>query len=194
MKQQTCKYILEDGSKCLSPYHSAMFHKPKKPLKRTAIKRVTKFTDGKVKITAVVSLNKPKKKKAPSRKKIVKDLDDIFSLFIRLSAADENGNVYCVTSGAFGHWKTMHAGHFYTRGRYPTRWDETNVHVQSVHSNIFLKGDYIRYTTYMIDRYGREYIDELERKSLSSQKFTTPELKEKIEYYKGKVAKLQNRY
>lgn len=164
---------------CNTVGHSKFYcpDKPKTPLKRTPIKPQIRDT---------TKVRKPKTKKAPTRKQIVKKLDDTFSLYIRQKTADEFGMVQCVTSGEIGHWKTMHAGHFYTRGRYPTRWDETNVHVQSVRSNIFLKGDYINYTRYMIDRYGREYVDELEIKSLSGTKFTNAELLEKIEYYKGK--------
>ena len=185
MKKQTCKYKLEDGSACGSQFHTAMWHKPPKPIKRIAINMLPPNISVPLKKS-----KKPTNKKAPTRKQIVKKLDDIFSMYIRLSAADEDGNVYCVTSGAFGHWKTMQAGHFYTRGRYPTRWDETNVHVQSVHSNIFLKGDYINYTRFMIDKYGREYVDELELKSLSGTKFSTPVLREMIAEYEEKVRKL----
>ena len=180
MKQQACKFVLESGEKCLSIYHTAMYHKPKEPIKRTAIKKTARDIN-------VPSKKKPTKKKAPTRPQLVKKLDKVFSIYIRLRTADEFGMVTCVTSGLRGHWKTMQAGHFYTRGRYPTRWDETNVHVQSVQSNIFLKGDYINYTRFMIDKYGREYVDELEIKSKSTEKITTVKLKEMIEYYENVV-------
>jgi len=42
----------------------------------------------------------------------------------------------------------------------------------------------------MIDRFGREFVDELEYESLNGKKISTPELREKIEYYRGKVAEL----
>jgi hypothetical protein len=163
-----------------------MYHKPKKPIKRTAIK--SHIVAGSKK--AISPKKKPTKKKAPTRSQLVKKLDKVFSTYIRLRTADEFGNVTCVTSGLTGHWKTMQAGHFYTRGRYPTRWDETNVHVQSVQSNIFLKGDYINYTRFMIDKYGREYVDELEIKSKSTEKISTPRLKEMIAEYEEKNKQL----
>ena len=53
--------------------------------------------------------------------------------------------------------------------------------------NVFLKGNYVNYTLYMIDTFGREKIDELERKSLSTVKISTSELKEMIDYYKAQV-------
>jgi len=42
-------------------------------------------------------------------------LDSIFSRYIRLSYADNNGMVKCVTSGDMYHWKNIQNGHFITR-------------------------------------------------------------------------------
>ena len=174
IKSKPCK-------ECGSIYHTAMFHKPKKPLKRSPLKK-----------TAV----KPKKKavkRVVSRSQLVKNLDSVFSQYIRLRDARElNGEwqAMCVTSGEWKHWKNQQAGHFFTRGRYATRWDETNVHVQSYRDNVLLKGNYIVYTRWMIDKYGREYVDELERKSLTQAKFSRADLEEKIEEYKRKVKEL----
>jgi hypothetical protein len=183
IKSNPCK-------ECQSIYHTAMYHKPKKPIKRTAIKQSSTKSISVKKIANGGKASTLKKKKSPTRSQLVKKLDKVFSQYIRLRTADEFGNVTCVTSGLRGHWKTMQAGHFYTRGRYPTRWDETNVHVQSVQSNIFLKGDYINYTRFMIDKYGREYVDELEIKSKSTSKISTPQLKEMIAVYEQKVSTL----
>lgn len=65
-----------------------------------------------------------------------------------------------------------------------------NCHPQCARCNVFLKGNYINYTRYMIDRFGREAVDQLEVKSKSTIKISTPELEEKIEYYKKKVKEL----
>lgn len=202
-------------SECGSFAHTKMYHKPKKPLKRTAIKPkplkyryvVTGFSP-----TAGIKMsNEPltgeyvtiKFKKKPtnkrtkrveSRSQLVKKLDSIFSQYIRLKDAewrDGELQAMCVTSGEWKPWKQQQNGHFYSRGRYPTRWDEMNCHVQSYRSNVLFKGDYINYTRYMIDRYGREAVDELERKSLSGTKIPTPVLREMIEEYKIKVKELQ---
>ncbi|MFK5282642.1 recombination protein NinG, partial [Lacticaseibacillus paracasei] len=79
----------------------------------------------------------------------------------------------------------MQNGHFYSRGRYPTRWHDDNCHPQCVGCNIFLKGNYINYTKYMIDTYGREYVDELEVLSKSTIKISTAELQEMIDKYQS---------
>lgn len=150
---------------------------PRKPIKRPA---------GASKVKKV----KTPKKRVISRGQLVKRLDSVYSQYIRLKNADSEGYCICVTSGKRIHWKEIQNGHFYSRKYYATRWDDDNCHPQSVGDNIFLRGNYINYTRYMIDRYGREFVDELEVKAKSSVKISTPELREKIEYYRGKVAEL----
>lgn len=153
---------------CGSMTHTAMYHKPRKPIKRTAIKATKK---------------KPKIKRV-SRSQLVKKLDSIFSQYIRQKES-VGGMGRCVTCGDTKPWQQQQNGHFYTRGRYPTRWDESNCHIQCVACNVFKKGNYIAYTMYMIDRYGREYVDNLEIKSKSTVKITSVELQEMIEKYKS---------
>lgn len=174
------------GKRCYGEY--CMQHKPRtpikahsKPLQATRTKKTHKLS------------NKAKKPatKPIKRSKVVRDLDAIFSQYVRLKESDEYGYCECVTSGQKMFWTEAQCGHFVSRGKYPTRWDETNCHPQSVYSNIFLKGDYINYTIYMIDRYGREYVDELIDRSKQSVKIPTNELIEKITYYKTEVERLK---
>lgn len=124
--------------------------------------------------------------KKQTRSQLVKKLDKVFSEYIRISKSVD-GIGTCVTCGTSKPWKEMQNGHFYSRGRYGTRWHEDNCHIQDAACNVFLKGNYINYTKYMIDKYGREYVDELERLSKSSQKITTPQIEEMIELYTGLV-------
>lgn len=135
---------------------------------------------------------KSTKKKAESRSQIVKKLDTVFSQYVRLSQSDSDGFGECITCGVRLFWKEAQACHFYTRGRYPTRWDEDNVKFGCYRCNVLLKGNYINYTKYMLDSYSREFIDELEYKSLNGEKTSTPDLREKIAYYKTEVEKLKS--
>ena len=164
---------------CRSTYHTAAFcpTKPRKTIKRVPVKN---------------NIVKTKVKKQ-SRSQLVKKLDAIFSQYIRLSESVD-GIGTCVTCGTSKPWKEMQNGHFFTRGRYATRWDVTNCHIQDAACNVFLKGNYIKYTTYMIDRYGREAVDELEFKSLNGAKISTVELREMIELYRGKVNEMLKEY
>src|SRR6185312_3014591 len=116
----------------------------------------------------------------PTRKRLVSDLDSVFSKYIRLKDAILiDGDLYskCITCGVEKPWKQMQNGHYYTRGRYPTRWDEDNCHVQCMSCNVYRKGNYIKYTLYMIDTYGRDFVDELGVKSINPSKVSSIELK-----------------
>lgn len=167
---------------CQSTQHSSAFcfKAPKKPVKRSPLRSSVK----KVKVST------KKKPKARTRSYYVKELDKIFSVYIRLKNADKEGYCICVTSGRRIHWKEIQNGHFYSRKYYPTRWNEDNCHPQSMSDNVFLRGNYIEYTKYMIDRYGREYVDELGRLAKSGQKIPTSVIMQKIEEYKLKVAQM----
>ena len=181
---KACKY-------CNSAEHSSTFcfNAPKKPIKN-AIKPRSK---------AIVGVSKPKvakvptikKKKAKTRSQLVKELDAVFSQYIRLDKSDKDGYCVCVTSGERMFWKDAQAGHFYSRKYYPTRWHDDNVFPQSIRDNIFFHGNYINYTRFMLDSYGREFVDELEALAKSGKKISTPEIREKIEYYKKEVNRLK---
>ena len=65
-----------------------------------------------------------------TRKKLIARLDKVFSQWVRSKDADHRGFVQCFTCGVFKHWKTVDAGHFQSRAKFSTRWDEMNVKCQ----------------------------------------------------------------
>lgn len=152
----------------------------RKPIKRS----VKPVASKKVKVPT-------KKAKAPNRSKLVKELDAIYSQYVRLDQSDEYGFCICVTSGERLFWKDAQNGHFFSRRFYPTRWNDDNCHPQSMRDNVFLKGNYINYTRYMIDSYGREFVDELEKLAHTTVKIKNSELIEKIAYYSTEVKRLK---
>lgn len=130
--------------------------------------------------------------KLKSRSQLVKDLDSIYSKYIRLLKSDEYGYCLCVTSGKRMFWTEAQNGHFYSRKYYPTRWDDDNCHPQSMTDNIFLRGNYIEYTKYMIDKYGRDFVDQLGFKARNGKKISTQEIREKTLFYKTEVERLKS--
>lgn len=72
---------------------------------------------------------------------LIDDADAVFSRYIRLKYADENGYVNCYTSGEWIHYKEAQCGHFISRSCYYLRWDERNARVQSGKDNVALKGN-----------------------------------------------------
>lgn len=170
IKSKPCK-------ECGSIYHTKMYHKPRKPIKRTAIKKTVA----------------KKKIKRVSRGQLVKQLDNVFSQYIRLrDAVDVLGELSatCVTCGDTKPWKQMQNGHYESRGHYPTRWSEDNCHVQCVACNVFRKGNYTNYARFMIDKYGADKLEELHIKATTNAKISTPEIREMIDKYKTKVKEI----
>ena len=167
---------------CKELGHSG-FYCPKKPVK--PIKSRSKP------LKAIKTVSKAKKKLAPSRSKLVKELDAIYSQYVRLDQSDQYGYCICVTSGVRMFWTEAQNGHFFSRRFYPTRWNDDNCHPQSMRDNVFLKGNYINYTRYMIDSYGRKFVDDLEKLAHTTIKIKNAELIEKIEHYKKEVKRLK---
>jgi 5-methylcytosine-specific restriction endonuclease McrA len=68
--------------------------------------------------------------KTTERQKLVHKLDDLFSEYVRLRDADENGIVTCITCGDKHHWTEVDCGHLVPRGNMATRWKLENANGQ----------------------------------------------------------------
>lgn len=104
-----------------------------------------------------------------------------FNKYIRLLKSDKNGMGICVTCGKKLHYKEAHAGHF----QHGLHFREDNQHIQCPRCNLFLSGNLSKYTLYMIDKYGREKVDELIREKNKIHKYGIPYLRE----LRGKIRK-----
>lgn len=73
----------------------------------------------------------------------LKKTDLIFSQYVRLSNADENGMVKCFTCDKIGFWKRdiIETGHYYTRSNYAVRFSLLNAHPQCITCNRLLHGN-----------------------------------------------------
>ena len=69
-------------------------------------------------------------KKTKTHAKLKKELDKVFSQYIRWAYADDSGMVECYTCGVVKHIKEMHNGHFQSRKHTSTRWHENNCRPQ----------------------------------------------------------------
>ena len=126
----------------------------------------------------------PKIKK-PTRSKLVKKLDTVFSQYIRLSNADNNKNCICVTCNKVFFWKEIQAGHFMSRKHYSIRWDERNVKPQCAGCNVFRYGEQYKYSLYL----GNKLSEKLLEESRKLVKFTNVELEEMIQKYSQRLKK-----
>lgn len=117
------------------------------------------------------------KLKKPSRKLLVRNLDRIFSLYIR--------KVYtsCVNCGTT---ESLTCGHLFSRIAYSTRWDELNCTTQCMSCNMRHEYDSYPLTSWFLDKYGREAYDQLHFKHRKTHKFSNADLQELIVVYTDK--------
>lgn len=180
-KVNTCTY-------CGATNHSSVtcFKKPRKAIPKAK----KKATQGVKQSTKRATKRPTKRPKAQSRSQVVKTLDNVFSQYIRLKAMNRDGLVQCVTCPTQLEPKYMQNGHYYSRAKYATRWLEENCHPQCARCNIFLKGNYTEYALFMVRKYGIEKVEQMRELSLTSQKITTAELRDKIAYYRSLIKKM----
>jgi hypothetical protein len=120
-----------------------------------------------------------------------KKLDRVFSEYIRLSAADDNGIVQCVTCGSFHHWREVHCGHFIPRVRKATRYSEENCHPQCVRCNVFRHGEPDIYRQMLIKMYGTVAVEGLETLARMGGSYDAYSLQILLDSYKQKVKLLK---
>jgi len=112
-----------------------------------------------------------------------KELDKVFSLYIRQKYADDNGYVSCYTCGNSKHWKEMHCGHYVSRSYLSTRFDENNVRCQDYSCNMYKGGDPITFRENLVKEIGEECVLEIEKKRHEITHYTIQWYKDKVEHY-----------
>lgn len=110
-----------------------------------------------------------------------------FQLLIRLSYADNQGQVICCSCGKKGHYKTFHGGHWIGRANAMTLYDRQNVHPQCVRCNAYLGGNRDGYDRFMDRTYGKEAIKSLRQRASQTKVWTRPELAEMVINYRSEI-------
>ena len=124
------------------------------------------------------------------RSTLVKNLDQWFSKYVRLSNSNE-GLVNCYTCGIQRKWNDrIDAGHFQTRSKYYTRWDEMNVKPQCKGCNMTNGGQQYLFGQMLDQEYGEGTAESILIKSNQIRKFSNAELLEMIDHYKKEVKQL----
>lgn len=142
-------------------------------------------------IPAKPAIRLPRGVKAKPKKKSIKDLknelDRVFSIWIRISHADENGNVACITCQKVHPWKEIQNGHYQSRGKMATRWTEMNCAPQDIACNIFRHGEPEKFAAYIDRTHGEGSAAALRELAQTSFKLNRQWLEMKINEYKTKI-------
>jgi hypothetical protein len=105
-----------------------------------------------------------------------KKADKIFSLWVR------NREKQCVLCGSRN---SLQAGHYVSRSCNQLRYDERNVHTCCMRCNVFLNGNMVEYTAFMIQKYGSGIINELRHEKVKTKQWKAVELQELIKRYEN---------
>ena len=101
-----------------------------------------------------------------AKRKAMEAADKWFSEWIRLRDSDEYGIATCVTSGRRAHWRTMDCGHYVSRAKQSTRYDESNCHAQSKMANRFQGGHFVEHGNRIDELHGEGTAEALRKKGL----------------------------
>lgn len=115
---------------------------------------------------------------------LIKELDRVFSIYIRKRDADNNGYVKCITCNKYAHWKDVDCGHFISRSQYGVRWDEKNCSAQCKFCNAFRGGEQHLFGKEIDRRWGDGTADNLQVKRRFEKRLDRFELEILINFYK----------
>lgn len=118
-------------------------------------------------------------------------LDHVFSTYIRLRDADEDGKIHCPLCPEKVYWKSADAMHYVRRANHATRWHEKNVNGGCFTCNRIRGGELDVYAVWLDNKYGPGTSDELRRLGRTHVKFSESELREKIAHYRSLVRELK---
>jgi hypothetical protein len=130
-------------------------------------------------------------KKKPTLRGLKNKAWKLFSEWVRRKDSDEGGTCVCVTCRTPLYWKDAQAGHFVGGRTNAVLFHPDLVHVQCVACNIFRGGNYAAYTLFMLDRYGREKVEEFLALKHKVVKYTRSDLEELIADLKSKLENLE---
>ena len=137
----------------------------------------------------------PKPKKRKGVRDLKKELDFIFSWWIRLKDS-VNGRVPCYTCYKVFDVIDIQAGHYWSRSNSIIRWDESNVKPQCSNCNcsIYGGGKQQEFALHLVKEHGGEVLIRLENKKKISAKLNPGILEELIKGYTNQVKDFMSRH
>lgn len=127
------------------------------------------------------------KEKLLTHKDYLKLLQTVFNTYIRL----RDKGLPCISCGTTAKIQ-YHAGHYFSAGGHPNlRFAESNVHKQCVQCNNYLHGNLINYRPALELKIGHEEYEALCNNRDVPRKYSIPEIKDLIAYYKQKIKELK---
>lgn len=118
-------------------------------------------------------------------------LDKVFSEYIRIRDADQNGFIRCISCGKSVFWKEADAGHYINRKHLSLRFNEINVNAQCRSCNRFDEGNIPAYGMALQGKYGKEIIEKLLASKNQTMKLGRFEIEQLTKDVKTKLSQLK---
>lgn len=131
-----------------------------------------------------------KKRKPKCKTDLVKRLDKIFALYIRLRDCMPNGFGRCISCGKIKPYRELDCGHFFGRSNMATRFDEDNCSAECQGCNRASSDHLIYYQENLIRKIGVARFSTLKERAHSIKKCDDEELKHMILHYTNEVKRL----
>lgn len=131
-------------------------------------------------------------KKVKRKADLVKKLDKVFSLYIRLRDSMPSGYFKCISCGQIKRFDQADCGHFFGRKHMATRFDEDNCSAECSSCNRFVSDHLIGYQTNLIRKIGMSRFELLILKANSTKKWCDFELEAMINHYTNEVKRLSS--
>jgi hypothetical protein len=122
-------------------------------------------------------------------RQLKKDLDKIYSLYIRTKYA-KDGKVFCYTCGHQMEIEQAQCGHFNPRQHLATRWDERNTRPQCFACNMYYNGQPAIFAINLTKEYGQDILKEFDRSKWQITKLDANWYLDQIELYTAKLKEL----
>ena len=122
--------------------------------------------------------------------KLKKELDAVFSKYIRWNYADDKGIVECYTCNTRKPVKEMQNGHFQSRRHTATRWHLDNCRPQCVKCNMFSQGEQYLYGQRLEAEIGEDKVQDVIHLAHSTVKYSREDLEDLIAEYKERLKEI----
>lgn len=131
-----------------------------------------------------------KKSKSKGKTDLIKRLDKVFALYIRLRDCMPNGFGRCISCGKIKPYRELDCGHFFGRSNMATRFDEDNCSAECQGCNRASSDHLIYYQENLIRKIGVARFSTLRERAHSTKKWDDGELKRMILHYTNEVKRL----
>lgn len=133
------------------------------------------------------------KKKQKSKQTLIKKLDKIFSLYIRLRDSRKYQYKYfrCISCGKVKEFAQADAGHYMSRKHLATRFNELNVHSECRMCNRFISDHLVGYRRNLVAMYGEQKVSMIEYLARQPFKLNTFEIEQMITFFSAIVKRME---